>query len=270
MPAEGVPTMPTRPRRRDQPRPNHTGRRPRWDAGPAVTDRDAAALRWLGEQFCARTDVLAIVLGRLSPGTPRAAGQLGTATVRDLVDRWGQAELVTRHRLLGHQWIVPTKHALRLVGLEVPTWAPVVTQLAHIHAVGIVRLALEPDIPPGGRWVSERELRQHAGAAHLPDGAVELPEQFEPRPPGRGLLGEEVDRLAPRIAIEVELTRKTTGRLRQILRRPQHGRYLKTLYFAPPEVASYLHGQIARIRPEHLFEVRPLPQVAGASHGGAR
>jgi hypothetical protein len=70
----------------------------------------------------------------------------------------------------------PTAKALRLVGLEVRAWSFVIPQLAHVHAVGIVRLALEPSIPAGGRWLSERELRREAGKSHAPDAAVQLPD----------------------------------------------------------------------------------------------
>ena len=46
------------------------GRACRWDARPALTVRDAAALRFVGEHYAVRIDVLAVVLGRLSPATP--------------------------------------------------------------------------------------------------------------------------------------------------------------------------------------------------------
>ena len=59
-----------------------TSRRPRWDTDAGITDRDVAALRWLGQQYAARSDVLRVLLGRLSPGSPRVAGQLGEATLR--------------------------------------------------------------------------------------------------------------------------------------------------------------------------------------------
>ena len=54
-----------------------SSRRPRWDIDAGITDRDVAALRWLGQQYAARSDVLRILLGRLSPGSPRVAGQIG-------------------------------------------------------------------------------------------------------------------------------------------------------------------------------------------------
>jgi hypothetical protein len=227
------------------------------------------ALRWLGEQYGARTDVLRVLLGRLSPGTPKVAGQLGEETLRAILKRWAARGLVSRQRLLGWQWVVPTSKALHLVGLDLRLWTPVVPQLAHVHAVGVVRLAIEPTIPTGGRWVSERELRRQASKAHVPDGAVELNEDTDARPAGHGLVGEDVDRLAPRIAIEVELTRKNVAQLRDILTRPRHGRWLRTVYYAPPEVAGYLAGQVARIAPRHPVDVRPLPDVPGVTYGGA-
>ena len=48
----------------------------------------------------------------------------------------------------------------------------------------------------------------------------------------------------------------------------------RTVYYAPPEVAAYLAGQVERIQPRHRIDVRPLPEVPGttyprfARHGG--
>jgi hypothetical protein len=248
-----------------------SSRRPRWDTDAGITARDVAALRWLGQQYAARSDVLRVLLGRLSPGSPRVAGQLGEATLRDMLDRWEDRGLVARDRLLGFLWVAPTPKALRLVGLDVRPWSFVVPQLAHVHAVGVVRLALEPSIPPGGRWLSERELRREAGKSHVPDAAVQLPDAPEAAA-GSGLYGEDVDPLPKRVAVEVELTRKGAARLREAWTRPRHGRWTRTVYYAPPEVAGYLTGQLARIRPRHPIQVRPLPEVAGVTYlrpGGA-
>jgi hypothetical protein len=246
-------------------------RRPRWDTDAGITHRDVAALRWLGQQYAARADVLRVLLGRLSPGSPRVEGQLGEETLRDVVARWEDRGLVARDRLLGHLWVAPTAKALRLVGLDVRAWSFVIPQLAHVHAVGVVRLALEPSIPAGGRWLSERELRREAGKSHVPDAAVQLPDDPEGAA-GAGLYGEDVDPLPKRIAVEVELTRKGAARLREVWTRPRHGRWTRTVYYAPPEVASYLAGQLARIRPRHPIQVHPLPEVAGTTYmrpGGA-
>ncbi len=239
-------------------------RRARWDTDAGVTERDVAALVWLGQQYAARSDVLRVLLGRLSPGSPRVAGQVGEETLRQILDRWQERGLVKRDRLLGYLWVAPTRKALRLVGLTVPPWSFVIPQLAHVHAVGVVRLALEPAIPAGGRWVSERELRRDAGKSLVPDGAVELPDN--PEHGGTGLYGQDVDPLPKRVAVEVELTRKAAARLRESWQRPRHGRWLRTVYYAPPEVASYLDRQVERIRPKHPISVRPLPSVPGVSY----
>ncbi|HEX5877269.1 MAG TPA: hypothetical protein VF468_02945 [Actinomycetota bacterium] len=230
-----------------------------------------AALRWLGQQYAARSDVLRVLLGRLSPGSPRVEGQLGEETLRQILDRWEARGLIERDRLLGHLWVAPTAKALRLVGLDVRAWSFVIPQLAHVHAVGIVRLALEPHIPAGGRWLSERELRRETGKSDGPDGAIQLPDDPDPEA-GLGLYGEDVDPLPKRIAVEVELTRKGAARLREAWTRPRHGRWTRTVYYAPPEVASYLAGQLQRIRPRHPIQVHPLPEVAGTTYmrpGGA-
>jgi hypothetical protein len=262
------------------PRPEPSGgrpgsgssRRPRWDTDAGITDRDVAALRWLGQQYAARSDVLRVLLGRLSPGSPRIEGQLGDATLRDVLDRWEDRGLIARDRMLGFQWVAPTVKALRLVGLDVRAWSFVIPQLAHVHAVGVVRLALEPSIPMGGgRWLSERELRREAGKSHVPDGAVQFPDDPD-LAAGSGLYGEDVDPLPKRIAVEVELTRKGAARLRESWTRPRHGRWIRTVYYAPPEVAGYLTGQLQRIRPRHPIQVHPLPDVPGTTYmrsGGA-
>ena len=248
-----------------------SSRRPRWDIDAGITERDVAALCWLGQQYAARSDVLRVLLGRLSPGSPKVTGQLSEQTLRQILTRWEERGLIARDRLLGFQWVAPTVKALRLVGLDVRSWSFVIPQLAHVHAVGVVRLALEPSIPAGGRWLSERELRREAGKSHVPDGAVQLPEAPDLEA-GAGLYGEDVDALPKRIAVEVELTRKGAARLREAWTRPRHGRWTRTVYYAPPEVAAYLTGQLQRIRPRHPIQVHPLPEVAGTSYlrpGGA-
>jgi hypothetical protein len=248
-------------------------RRPRWDIDVGITERDAAALTWLGQQYAARSDVLRVLLGRLSPGTPKVTGQLSEQTLRQILSRWEDRGLIARDRLLGYQWVAPTAKAVHLVGLDVRAWTFVIPQLAHVHAVGVVRLALEPSIPEGGRWLSERELRREAGKSQVPDAAIQLPDDPATEA-GSGLYGEDVDPLPKRVAVEVELTRKGAARLREAWTRPRHGRWQHTAYYAPPEVASYLSGQLVRIRPRHPIQVYPLPEVPGTSylrfsrHGG--
>jgi hypothetical protein len=90
--------------------------------------------------------------------------------------------------------------------------------------------------------------------------------QFLDLEAGSGLYGEDVDPLPRRVAVEVELTRKGAARLRESWTRPRHGRWQRTVYYAPPEVAGYLTGQLQRIRPRHPIQVHPLPEVAGTSY----
>src|SRR6266508_5724200 len=149
------------------------GRARRWDTGPAVTARDLAALRFVGEQYAVRVDVAAVLLARLAP---EPVGKLSRRTVRQRLSRWEQAGWVERRRLLGQTWVLPTRAGLRLADLEFDGWEPSASRLAHHHAVAILRLAREP-VPGQGGWVCERELWRRRGRAswHLADGALPAP-----------------------------------------------------------------------------------------------
>ena len=120
-----------------------------WHTGPEATARDVAALRFVGEQYTARSDVLAVLLGRLSPAVVRDAGRLGDRTVRQRIERWEAAGWAERRRMLGHTWILPTRAGLRLAGLELDPWTPAVDRLAHHHAAAVVRLYRGGSARPG-------------------------------------------------------------------------------------------------------------------------
>ena len=135
-----------------------------------------AALRFVGEQYTARSDVLAVLLGRLSPVVVRNAAGLGDRTVRQRVERWEAAGWAERRRMLGYTWVLVTRAGLRLAGLELDPWTPAVDRLAHHHAAAVVRLHREP-VPGRGGWVCERELWRRRGRAswHMADGALPVP-----------------------------------------------------------------------------------------------
>ena len=59
------------------------------------------------------------------------------------------------------------------------------------------------------------------------------------------------------------------ARLREAWTRPRHGRWTRTVYYAPPEVAGYLTGQLQRIRPRHPIQVHPLPDAVTFAQGAA-
>jgi hypothetical protein len=228
--------------------------------------RDLAALRFVGQQYTVRSDVLAVVLGRLSPGQLRAAGRLGNRTVRQRVERWEQAGWAVRRRLLDHTWVLATRAGLRLAGLELDPWTPALDRLAHHHAAAVVRLHREP-IPGQGGWVCERELWRRRGKAswHLADGALPAPV-----PPGWQGIDQAWD------LVEIELHQKARPRLVAALKtRPPHTAAIT--YYVPAALHAPLAAQLASVvrelggRPEVVVE--PLPHVPGVSYlatgGGA-
>jgi hypothetical protein len=255
------PTTAERPRVRRRRRSQ--GRARRWDAQPTLTARDAATLQFVGEQYAVRVDVLAVVLGRLSPALPQAPGMLGPRTLRQRLGRWQQAGWVERRRLLGHTWVLPTRLGLRLAGLEFDPWEPAESRLAHHHAVALVRLAREP-VPGHGGWVCERELWRRRGRAswHIADGAL-------PAPVPLGWQG--IDQAWE--LVEVELHQKARPRLLAILKtRAPHT--ARITYYVPAALQAVLSAQLARAvrelggRPE--VTVEPLPRVPGLGYLPAR
>jgi hypothetical protein len=239
------------------------GRAQRRDAWPAATARDVDALRFVGEQYAVRVDVLAAVLGRLSPGEPRAAGWLGRRTLRQRLGRWEQAGWVVHRRLLDQVWVLPTQAGLRLAGLEFDPWDPSPPRLAHHHAVAVVRLHREP-VPGRGGWVCERELWRRRGKArwHLADGALPVPV------PARWQGIDQAWEL-----VEVELHQKARPRVVAALKtRAPHT--ARITYYVPAALHNALAGQLASVvrklggRPEIRVEL--LPDLAGLpARGGA-
>ena len=237
----------------------HVRRARPWHAGPEATARDLAALRFVGEQYALRSDVLAVVLGRLSPATVRDAGRLGDRTVRQRVERWEAAGWAERRRMLGHTWVLATRAGLRLAGLDFDPWTPAVDRLAHHHAAAAVRLAREPQ-PGRSGWVCERELWRRRGKAswHMADGAL-------PAPVPAGWQG--IDQAWE--LIEVELTQKARPRVFAALKtRPPHTAAIA--YYVPPG----LHTPLSALRASVVRElggrpqvtVEPLPQVPGVTY----
>ena len=230
-----------------------------WHAGPEATARDLAALRFVGEQYVARLDALAVVLGRLSRGELRAAGRLGSRTVRQRVERWEAAGWAVRRRMLDHSWVLATRAGMRLAGLELDPWKPALDRLAHHHAVAIVRLAREP-VPGQGGWVCERELWRRRGQAswHLADAALPTPV------PATWQGTSEAWEL-----IEVELHQKARPRVVAALKtRTPHT--ARITYYVPAGLHAALSAQLASVVRElggrPAVAVEPLPQVPGLSY----
>jgi hypothetical protein len=219
------------------------------------TPRDLAALRWIGEQYTARFDVAGLVLSRLAA---EPVGVLSRRTVRQRVDRWEQAGWISRYRLLGYTWIVPTITGLRHAGLDhLDPWQPAAARLAHHHAVALVRLAREP-APGQAGWVCERELWRRRGKAswHLADGALPVP--VPPAWQARGI--SEAYEL-----VEVELHQKAHKRTLAALKTLPPATAQVT-YYTPPALDPALSAQVAAAVRElgaPAVRVELLPEVCG-------
>jgi hypothetical protein len=221
------------------------------------------ALRFVGEHYAVRSDVLAVLLGRLSPAVVRDAGRLGERTVRQRVERWEAAGWAGRRRMLGHTWMLATRAGLRLAGLDFDPWTPALDRLAHHHAAAVVRLHREP-VPGRGGWVCERELWRRRGRAswHMVDGALPVPV-----PAGWQGIDQAWE------LVEVELHQKARPRLVAALKtRPPHTAAIT--YYVPASLLSPLSAQLASVvrelggRPE--VTVHALPQVPGVTYMPAR
>jgi hypothetical protein len=238
------------------------GRARRWDAGPAPTARDLAALRFVGEQYAVRLDVVAVLLTRLSVTGPERGSLLSRRAVREQLGRWEQAGWAERRRLLGHTWVTLTRTGLRLCGLEFEVWSPALDRLDHHHATAVVRLHREL-VPGTGGWVCERALWRRRGKAawHLADAALPMPV-----PAGWAHQGiSEAWEL-----VEVELTQKARQRVVAALKtRPPHT--AAVTYYVPAGLHAALAAQLAGVvrelggRPP--VTVERLPDLADLTAG---
>ncbi len=232
-------------------------RRRRWDAGQViVTERDVQVLRFAGEMYGVRSDVLHALLSSLSPTRGRLARDgLSDRAVRLWLERIERGGYLTRRRLLGHVWVTPTRTGLDLAGLPFERWnfgarlrddAPGGWALEHVHAVALVRLVLQAELP-GGTWVAEREFRrqrQLTGArVRVPDGAIDVGER--------------------RIGIEVELTGKKPDKYLHILR-DSHVSLDELRWYTKPALRPWLERTLAATPkpPRPVVSAHELPGLA--------
>jgi hypothetical protein len=233
-------------------------------AGVQLTARDIRALVWCGEMYGVRADLLASQLG--------VSGEV----VRQLHARWRRAGLAETGRLgPGPVWCWLTRAGLGGCGLPYAVGRPPLGRLAHVHAAGSVRAALEgwdAYQGSGAYWRSERRLRWRLGSAagrrgHVPDGEVHWPD-------GGPHFGGQV------WCVEVELTAKTVTRTAGIMAtllcrdcdygdQPGAGRglrYARVLYVCAPAARGTVERARAGLPPEAAgrVEVRTLPEAAGA------
>jgi hypothetical protein len=220
-----------------------------------LTDRDVVLLRWIGEQYCARGDLLVVLMARHSTDeTVRAAGRVTDTAANRRIAAWRAEGLVATERFRANTpatvWL--TTDGMAAAGLGWRATVPTFATVAHRHAVGVVRAWMEGR-GLGDRWICERELRDgldldYAAPGrrdHLPNGVV---------------VSTCTDGRVDRSAIEVELTRKTEARVVAILRHLL-ATYDDVVYRAAPGAATVVQraaaglsgGGAARVH------VRPYP-----------
>jgi hypothetical protein len=119
----------------------------RSDAGQVrLTQRDAAVLRFHGEQFGCPLSVVAELYG------------VGDRVARRHVARLERAGFASRLTVAGQQWVVPTRPGLRFADLDYEVWQPRAWKLDHVEGVARLRLVLQARYPDAD-WTSERQIR---------------------------------------------------------------------------------------------------------------
>jgi hypothetical protein len=186
--------------------------------------------------------------------------------VRYHLRRWLRAGWARPRRALGRTWIVPTRRGLDLAGSGYRPWTLVPSQLQHLHAVAVVRLAIEA-ANPDAEWVSERALTrlraQRRETWWRPDGGLVVADVA-------------VNGGPPLHTIEVELTPKHLAKLQEVFEHRYPGE-VQTTYFTPPAHQDGLRRRLAvleqatraRNEPWSRVTVVPLPALPGVSYQGA-
>jgi hypothetical protein len=140
----------------------------RSDAGQVrLTERDAAVLRFLGDQFGCPLSVVADLY------------RVGDRVARRHVARLERAGFAGRLAVAGQQWVVPTRAGLRFADLDHEVWQPRAWKLEHVEGVARLRLHLTSRYPDAV-WTSERAIRSrwaNTGArVRFADGQLDLPD----------------------------------------------------------------------------------------------
>jgi hypothetical protein len=187
-----------------------------------LTEKDERLTRWMGEMYACQVDHAARFLG------------VKPVTARWRLDRLVDWETVGRLVVLHGQgpWYYPTREGLRWVGLPYRVWVPKPSAVAHLPAVLDVSLDVQERYPDA-EWVGERVIRRRRSQAARMDGRGSLKVGHAPD-------GELVFPDGRRVAVEVELSRKSPRRLEQILSSLISVRYDAVWWFASPEVVPGL------------------------------
>jgi len=221
--------------------------RPQGQAGPAkqrkerrdkgrflLTERDALALRWIGEQYAIRLDQLQQVLGRQAQRPTLVPGRVSAATALRVVERWRKAGYAgsDKFRLKEPAWVWLTRRGLSSLGLAYRYWEPGLATLDHVFWVNQVRLHVERRRGDEAVWVSERTLKLERGDqdSHLADAEVIIEDRT--------------------IAVEVELTPKKPSDIAAVVSELA-GAYKTIWYFTSARARASVERAVAGL-PEDL------------------
>ena len=230
------PTKPGKPRK---------SRKQRKDKGLIrLTDRDLLVLKWIGEQYAARLDILQLLLGRDAEQPTKIPGVVTESTARRVVSRWKAEGLVESRRFFfgKPEWVWLTPTGLSQMDLAYRSWSPKVSTLNHFHSVNQVRLRIEKGYEESFVWRSERTLRRlyrDNKGIHVPDAE---------------LLHE-----AGVIGIEVELTQKSQQRIRDIVDKLAH-QYEQVWYFVNQTTEQAVRAEVAHFDEGkfHLYDIERI------------
>jgi hypothetical protein len=208
----------------------------RSDAGQVrLTQRDAAVLRFHGEQFGCPLSVVADLYG------------VGDRVARRHVARLERAGFASRLTVAGQQWVVPTRPGLRFADLDSEVWQPRAWKLDHVEGVARLRLVLQARYP--GCRLDQRAadpvpVGQQRGPVRFADGQLDLAD-------GRC------------IGVELETHRKKRHEYEGIVRDVDPD-FDEVWWFAPAQDVTWLADVLDEIpkpeRPSHL--VLDLGRVA--------
>ena len=213
-----------------------------------LTKRDLFLVGWIGEQYAVRFDQLQILMARNSE---KAEGEtVSFSNVARSVRKWQSLGLVEWSKPFygkdNPSWVWSTQEGLRLTNLDFKYQSPSLTMLNHHFWVNRVRLYREAKYADE-IWIPERKLRaQNDGRQeHYPDAEV-------------------VKNNGSRIAIEVELSRKSVARQGKILDFFETvlldgiKKFNAIVYYCSEET----HEQVSRaMQGRQNFYLRPLTEV---------
>ena len=203
-----------------------------------LTPRDLEALKWIGEQFAIRVDHLPRLLGE-------GGNELSRRATRGVLERWTRAGFVVRRKVFANEsaWVWLTRHGSNAGGGTFKLWVPKFGNLSHVYWVNEVRLQTR-DKHPDVIWVCERTVRkERSRGLHVPDAELVSPN-------------------GAKVAVEVELTQKSTARAASITQELA-SRYGTVWYFVSPAAKRTIRKAVAELgaADQAKFRFYDLPEL---------